>query len=591
MKKLVALLLVGGLILNIAGFVGVTEVIKMDGNKSLGSTTLQGGNLNFTKSVILASDSDNYCAAIPLASKNKAPLILVAKPYGRIQHFLDLYRPSHIYEVGDTPFNGTLLSKGDLINYTTNESNDYVVIAKKNGEYSGIARYLASLHEGRLILTNSLDDDTILQRLKEIQPRYCALVWNPDDFKGNILWLYANGNGVVISKSTMTKFVENILTKIDSDPYIDVSFGFVTGSDATDASLLISREIVYNELNEEWKNKAMFAPSDLDSKKICDLIGLEWIGLANKSYNAYNYLEELKNGVSWACFFGHGSPVTLEFDTTPDHSSPYASFLTACPKTYQEFINEGKDAVYLPDNLTIPPTIFTMDACFAGLTGNVYGMVTKKGWYDCDDFRNYSISLRLIRAGAAAYIGSTTEGGIMNYAPYIIMSAYNWSLGEAVRHIDDMFIANGYFVKPFAVFKAEPRAILFGDPAFKPSFPVKTNQSDFYDVEVKSFGFINKTFMVLIHHKKNVSYSFGKVEINRKMADRLRIKFVNYPLLINKIQGVGFGFVPEMMIGHIIEEDHGKIYLCWHAMFIPAIGNHTLKIIATPERPFVYIIE
>ena len=91
MKKLVALLLVGGLILNIAGFVGVTEVIKMDGNKSLGSTTLQGGNLNFTKSVILASDSDNYCAAIPLASKNKAPLILVAKPYGRIQHFLDLY--------------------------------------------------------------------------------------------------------------------------------------------------------------------------------------------------------------------------------------------------------------------------------------------------------------------------------------------------------------------------------------------------------------------------------------------------------------------------------------------------------------------
>ncbi len=267
MKKLVALLLVGGLILNIAGFVGVTEVIKMDGNKSLGSTTLQGGNLNFTKSVILASDSDNYCAAIPLASKNKAPLILVAKPYGRIQHFLDLYKPSHIYEVGDTPFNGTLLSKGDLINYTINESNDYVVIAKKNGEYSGIARYLASLHEGRLILTNSLDDDTILQRLKEIQPRYCALVWNPDDFKGNILWLYANGNGVVISKSTMTKFIEKMLIRIDSDPYMDVSFGFVTGSDATDASLLISREIVYNELNEEWKNRAMFAPSDLDSKK------------------------------------------------------------------------------------------------------------------------------------------------------------------------------------------------------------------------------------------------------------------------------------------------------------------------------------
>lgn len=243
--------------------------------------------------------------------------------------------------------------------------------------------------------------------------------------------------------------------------------------------------------------------------------------------------------------------------------------------------------------LTIPPTIFTMDACFAGLTGNVYGMVTKKGWYECDGFRNYSISLKLIRAGASAYIGSTTDGGIMNYAPYIIMSAYHWSLGDAVRHIDNMFIANGYFVKPFAVFKAEPRAILFGDPAFKPSFPVKTNQSDFYDIEVKDIDLLgkNKTFTVSVHHRKNVSYSFGKVEIDGKMADTLIIKFVNYPLLINKIQGVGFGFVPEMMIGHRIEEDHGKIYLCWHVMFIPAIGNHTLKIIATSERPFVYVIE
>lgn len=268
MKKLVVSLLVGILILNITGFAGMVDIIKMNGDGSLSNTTLQGkNNLNFTKSVILASDSDNYCAAIPLASKNKAPLILVAKPYDRIQHFLDLYKPLHVYEVGDTPFNGTLLSEDDLINYTINESNDYVVIAKKNGEYSGVARYLASLHEGKLIFANSLDDDTILQHLKEIQPRYCALVWNPDDFKGSMLWLYFNGNGIVISKSTMTKFIEKMLTKIDSDPYIDVSFGFITGSDITDATLLISREIVYNELNEEWKNKAMFAPSDLDSKK------------------------------------------------------------------------------------------------------------------------------------------------------------------------------------------------------------------------------------------------------------------------------------------------------------------------------------
>jgi hypothetical protein len=392
----------------------------------------------------------------------------------------------------------------------------------------------------------------------------------------------------------MTKFIENMLTKIDNDPYIDVSFGFVTGSDVTDASLLISREIVYDDLKKECKNRALFAPSfDGDDKKIAGLLGLEWIGLANRSYSAHNYLAEVKEGAEWAFFFGHGSPITLEFDFTPDHSWPYASFLTSCPKEYQKMLDEGKNAVYLPDNLTISPTIFIMEACLAGLTGNVYGAITKKGWYDCDDFRNHSISLKLIRAGAAAYIGSTTDGGVMTYGPYMVMSAYNWSLGDAVRHIDNVFIANGYFVKPLTLFKFEPRAILFGDPAFKPYLPVKTNQSDFYDVEVENINFLgeNKTFMVSIHHKKNISYSFGKIEINRTMADRLRIKFANYPILINKIRETQLGIAPEVIIGHLIEEDHGKIYLCWHAMFISVIGNHTLKIVATPERPFLYVIE
>ena len=590
MKSLLTLIMTSIFLTNFITFAGI--IIEI--NEALNKNEInEKENYDFTKSIILASSPTNYKVAIPLAAKYHIPLILVSEPYYRIQHFLDLYKPLHIYEVGDTPFNGTLLSEEDLIIDGINESNDYVVVAKKNGEYFIIGEYLAALHEGKLVLADSLDDEAILEQLKKIKPRYCALVWNPDDFKGSMLWLYFNGKGAVISKSTMTKFIENILTKIDSDPYIDVSFGFITGSDVTDASLLISREIVYNDLEGEWKNRALFTPSYEGDKQIANLLSFKHIGLADKDYNARNYLEEIEKGVEWAFFFGHGSPITLEFDFTADHSWPYASFLTSCPKEYQKLIEEGKDAVYLPDNLTIPSTIFIMEACLAGLTGNVYGVITKKAWYDCDDFRNHSISLKLIRAGAAAYIASTTDGGVMSYAPYMIMSAYNWSLGDAVKHIDNMFIANGYYIAPFVLFKAEPRAILFGDPAFKPSLPIKMSQEDFYDVEVKNINFLGKekTFMVSIQHKKNISYSFGKVEINRSVADKLRIKFVNHPILINKIKGTQCGFLPEMIIGHIIEEDHDKIYLCWHAMFIPAIGNHTLKIIATPEKPFVYVIE
>jgi hypothetical protein len=75
------------------------------------STGINQGDLDFTRSVILASDSEHYSAATPLAAKYQIPLILVSEPYDRTQHFLDLYEPLHVYEIGDTPFNATIVAK------------------------------------------------------------------------------------------------------------------------------------------------------------------------------------------------------------------------------------------------------------------------------------------------------------------------------------------------------------------------------------------------------------------------------------------------------------------------------------------------
>lgn len=584
---IVILLLLSSSFVGISGQMGKSTV---DAYNIVKSTGINQGDLDFTRSVILASNSEHYSAATPLAAKYQIPLILVSEPCDRIQHFLDLYEPLHVYEIDDTPFNATILSEEDLITEGGEELNDYVVIAKENGEFSIVGEYLASLHNGTLILADSLDDKIILEHLKELQPRYCALVWTPDDFRCDLVTLIIPPFvAIAFSKSTMTKFTIDTLTKIDNDPYIDVSFGFVTGSDTTDASLLISRELIYEEIDGDWKNRALFTPPSSDTEDFCSELGVEFIGKNGTHYNAQEYLDAVKQGAKYTHFFGHGYPIGLQFDITADHSSRNVSYLTSCPKEHQRLLDKGKNSVYIPDNLTIKPTIFIMEACLAALTGNVYDPVTKKEWYDCDDFRNHSVSLKFIRAGAAAYIGSTTNGGVMSYHPYMLMSAYGWSLGDAAKHINNGFITSRYFVNPFpvALGSFEPRVVLFGDPAFTTSFPVETTQDDFYDVDMSERN--GRTSAIHITHKKGIDVTFGKVEINKIKADRLKIKFHNFVFVKDKVLDLKW-IVDEFSVNHFIEEDNEKINLCWSAR-LPSIGNNTLTIFPTRERAIFYIID
>lgn len=551
---------------------------------------------NFDRSIILAASREDYVAATAFAAKQHIPLILVSEPVDRINYFIDLYEPFQIYEVGETIFDAVALSEDDLIVEEEESTNEYVVIAKEQGEFSIVGEYLSSLHHGRIIYAENLEDPVILEELKQINPTYCALVWNPDEFECHAfvktkIWFTCS-----ICQSTMPQFLLDQLTRIDDDPYIDVSFGYITGSDLTDASLFLAREMVYEELIGNWKDKALFSPGRSKAQDFCEEFELEYIGKNDDDYNAQVFLDSIKNGVKYACFFGHGDPLTLLFDTSSNPSSQQSSSLISCPDYYDYLKDNGRNVVYLPDNLTIKPTIFIMEACLTGLTGMLYDSISGQPlMYECNDMRNHSIALKMIRSGAAAYIGSSTIGGVDTAYPYLIGSAYNWSLGDIVTHKNNKFISQTWWLipAPLYIYKFDPRVVLFGDPLFTPSLPIETTDEDFYEIETveKLSGGFEQTAVVKVKHlKEDIDISFGRVEISRKSADEgMGFQWCNKVICKNNIYNINEQVYEELM-GHRIEEDHGHIYLSWDVNY-PEIGGNTLNILVTPERPIWYSIE
>lgn len=559
------------------------------------SSTFPQQVLSFSRSVILAASIDDYISATPLAAKHHIPLILVSHPLTRIASFLSLYTPDHVYAVGETPFDATPLTDEDLLVETEPSTTEYVIIAKKHGEFSIVGDYLCAYHQGTIIYADSLDDPIILETLQDCLPTYCALVWNPDEFECSAYVKTRLRFTCSLCTSTMPEFLLHTLARIDDDPYIDATFGFITGSDVTDATLLLAREIVYDDLMGDWKHNALFAPGFSTGETLCDTLDLTYIEKEQESYHAQAFLDALNNGVKYACFFGHGTPINLLFDRTRNASDPHASHLVSCPQAHQYLINRGEQSVLIPENYTIFPTIFCMEACLTGLTGRVYDKKTGDPLtYDCQDFRNHSISLTLIRSGAAAYIGSSTIGGIGATYPYLLASAYNWSLGDIVTHMNNKFIAHrlSYFIIPLYLYKYDPRIVLFGDPAFNPSHDIQTTCEDYYRVttqETRLFG-SEQTTRVTIQHLNDFDVSFGKVEITADTADTSSsLKLSNRVLLLNNIFHI-HEFVSEELVGHRIEQHNEKIILYW-TIDHPDVGMNTWHILVTPERPWIYTID
>ena len=109
-------------------------------------------------------------------------------------------------------------------NNNAKADSDYLVVSfvSAESEYSEAARLLAERHDAQTVYSSLYKFDELKEKLLELQPQTVAFIVKPEDLQVN--------------------FVEQILvlsTQMDFDPFVDFSYGFITGRDAKAAVNLV----------------------------------------------------------------------------------------------------------------------------------------------------------------------------------------------------------------------------------------------------------------------------------------------------------------------------------------------------------------
>ena len=184
-----------------------------------------------------------------------------------------------------------------------------------------------------------------------------------------------------------------------------------------DMSLILARTYAYPSLKGDWKRCAIAAEAKKTQRDtIWDVRDHTVLTLYGQSLTVSRFTEELTEA-GYAYLGAHGSPGGFGFS----------------------------DGSWPPSALSImPPLVFVAEAC---LTGDITGTGVGE-----------SVALKVIAAGAAAYIGSMEIGGVAIIGDYPFMQGTpSLPLGEEVR------LQNAGRLDIDADW---PRVILIGEPTF-----------------------------------------------------------------------------------------------------------------------------
>jgi len=238
------------------------------------------------------------------------------------------------------------------------------------------------------------------EEIKKYRPRYLAWVTDPEAVTiQNVKRLYRS-----------CRFAPGVQT-------YDIGVGIVTGFNLHDMSLLLSRTYTYARLEGEWKGQGLIGSfKGLRQDTIYNDCGHYILSLQGQALTGPRFTDDItRSGYVFLC--AHGSPngFNLEGKRWPSGKIP-----------------------------ALPPLVFVAEACE---TGNITGMGVRN-----------SIALKLISAGAVAYIGSMGVGGVAMIGDYPFMRGTpNLPLSEEVR------LQNAGRLDVDADW---PRVILIGEPTF-----------------------------------------------------------------------------------------------------------------------------
>ena len=93
-------------------------------------------------------------------------------------------------------------------------SGPYLILATETADQdlkSAIQKALALHPEATYLKFSNVDLESLLEQLREIQPRYALIFIKPDELDVNFAWKWLA-----------------LTTRIDDDPLVDVSSGFIT---------------------------------------------------------------------------------------------------------------------------------------------------------------------------------------------------------------------------------------------------------------------------------------------------------------------------------------------------------------------------
>lgn len=385
----------------------------------------------------------------------------------------------------------------------------YVILATRAArqDFGTAIETMQQLHPEAVLLEFEIESsEALLEQLREIQPRYALIVIKPDELDVNVAWRWLS-----------------VATRIDDDPLVDVSTGYLTGA-TPDSAAKFANRIAASSHGE------LVLPG-----RLIDNLG------PNTQANPDQFIE------SAGCYMvpvfeqraasssiSHGVEA---FTAARLHSMSDAGIVHFGGHGYPDGIVDGLSGD-LAGELELPPAVVFNGACYTGVTHRWFeqwtagGTVTEHTVAPEDCF-----CLNLLQNSVVGYLAALhPDHGIPVYQEMEYLAYSGASLGDVMRHTHDgVIIANGGVLPAFETFesgmpspqwnpsevmlKGTAARILFGDPAM-----------------IVSEAFTTPPFDVTVDHDADeltITGELANPELKSEYTDTYHADLASNPQLFN----------------------------------------------------------
>ena len=332
------------------------------------------------------------------------------------------------------------------------EEGPYLIIASQRArdEYAEAMAVARELHPGALeAILSPGDPEALLPELKAAAPRFALIFLLPDELDANTAWAWLR-----------------TAARVDDDPFVDVSTGYVTGATPADALAFMQRikeaadgeaelpaMLVDHLAANPSADPAMFqrVPGSFFLTSFQGRLEVQSISCGVRGFGV-DRLDSM-NGAGILHFGGHG---------------------------YPDRIVDTLNAAYVT-RLALSPCVVFNGACYTGVTGRWFDMtsgVTEQQHVSPE----LSFCLGMLRNPVVGYLAALhADHGIPVYQEMEYMASSGAPLGDVMKHTHDgLVLANGGALPEFPGFAAGDSPawtpaqimiygtgtrVLFGDPA------------------------------------------------------------------------------------------------------------------------------